>query len=390
MCRKFLYITLSLCVFLLSACSGNDTPSSETTVTTAVCETTEAPPVTEASAEATVSETAADTAPTETEITSSESSETETSISETSSVTESETTVTESETTVTITSPPTETTTSERITEPVEIVIPELKIPLASGERVAVGDSSQIDFSSADEGYISAIYTGKSLRAKLRIRCGDLQYDHDLSADGTEEFFPLMTDGSYTVKVYEQVAGKSYAEAVSAEFEVSLRSETEMYLYPNKYVSFDKNSKAVEKAAELCAGKDGDVEKIKAIFGYVSEKITYDKELASTVTSGYVPDPDRTLSSGKGICFDYASLVAAMCRSQGIPTRLVIGYAEPEIYHAWNEIHTDETGWITPELFLKNKGFNLADATFYAGNPDKEKIADYISDGSNYAAMYRY
>ncbi len=389
MCRKFLYITLSLCVFLLSGCGGNDTPSSETAVTTAVCETTEAPPVTETSAEVTESETAADTTPTNTEF-SSESAETEASIWETSSETESETTVAESETTTAETSPPTETTTSERITEPVEIVIPELKIPLSSGERVAVGDSAQIDFSSADEGYISAVYTGKSRRAKLRIRCGDLQYDHDLSADGTEEFFPLMTDGSYTVKVYEQVTGKSYAESVSAEFEVTLRSKTEMYLYPNKYVRFDKKSAAVKKAAELCAGKDGDVEKITAIFGYVSEKITYDKKLASTVTSGYVPDPDRTLSSGKGICFDYASLVAAMCRSQGIPTRLVIGYAEPEIYHAWNEIYTDETGWITPELFLKSKGFNLADATFYAGNPDKEKIAAYISDDSNYAAMYRY
>ena len=68
----------------------------------------------------------------------------------------------------------------------------------------------------------------------------------------------------------------------------------------------------------------------------------------------------------------------------------MIGYADPDIYHAWNEVYTDETGWITPELFFKKKGYNIADATFYASNPNKEKIADYISNDGNYTAMYRY
>ena len=106
--------------------------------------------------------------------------------------------------------------------------------------------------------------------------------------------------------------------------------------------------------------------------------------------SGYVPDPDRALSKGSGICYDYASLMAAMTRSQGIPTRLVIGYASKDIYHAWNEVWTDETGWITPELLLSQKGYNIVDATFYAGSADKASIAGYISDSGNYASLYYY
>ena len=47
-----------------------------------------------------------------------------------------------------------------------------------------------------------------------------------------------------------------------------------------------------------------------------------------------------------------------MVRSQGIPARLVVGYAADNIYHAWNEVWTDETGWITPELLLSQKGYN--------------------------------
>ncbi len=382
--RVLLCMMLSFCVFMLSACNDGST--------SAEAETTTSEAVTEATVLTSEYSSVTSTSQSTTEAVTEETTSTATEISVTEETTASEPPVTETEATTQTTAEstvPAETTTTA--SKPAaEVVIPEIKIPLASGVSVSANDKAEIDFSCADDGYISAVYTGKSQRAKLRIKCGSLQYDHDLAADGTREFFPLMESGSYSVKVYELVTGKSYGEAASAEFEVTIESSTGMYLYPNKYISFDSGSACVKKAAELCAGTDGEVEKIAEIFGYVAGNITYDKQLASTVASGYVPDPDTTLSKGTGICFDYASLMAAMLRSQGIPTRLVIGYAEPDIYHAWNEIYTKETGWITPELFLKNKGYNIADATFYAGNPDKEKIADYIENDSNYSAMYRY
>ena len=386
---------LSFCLFILSACDSSppDTSAASADTTTEIIVTT----VTEASSTATEQTTAETTTVTTTASTTTEASTTP-EVTESVAETTSETTVTEpdvSETTTTSTTAETTVpTTTEKVTETEKpkapVVIPEIKIPLASGKSVSESDKAEIDFSCADEGYISAVYTGKSERAKLRVKCGNLQYDHDLAADGTREFFPLMESGTYSVKVYELVTGKSYGEAVSADFDVKIKSPTEMYLYPNKYINFNGKSECVKKAAELCAGIENDVERIAEIFSYVAGNITYDKQLAATVKSGYIPDPDRTLKKGTGICFDYASLMGAMLRSQGIPTRLVIGWAEPEIYHAWNEIYTDETGWITPELFLKKKGFNIADATFYAGNSDKEKIADYIEDESNYSAVYRY
>lgn len=386
---------LSFCIFILSACDSGppDISGADAGTTSEIIVTT----VTEASS-VTTEQTTTETTTEATTISTTTEASTAVCDTETSSETASETTVTEPTVTKTATAPTTaETTiptTTEKVTETEKpkapVVIPEVKTPLASGKSVAESDKAEIDFSCADEGYISAVYTGKSERAKLRVKCGNLQYDHDLAADGTREFFPLMESGTYSVKVYELVTGKSYGEAVSADFDVKIKSSTGMYLYPNKYINFNGKSKCVKKAAELCAGVEDDVERIAEIFGYVAGNITYDKQLAATVKSGYIPDPDRTLEKGTGICFDYASLMGAMLRSQGIPTRLVIGWAEPEIYHAWNEIYTDETGWITPELFLKKKGFNIADATFYAGNSDKEKIADYIEDESNYSAVYRY
>lgn len=402
-----------VCAVILSSCNGGENISSASGTTASVTVVSDTD-----NSEISESESLSETAPADSsEITSesvSDTAETEISITETASEqTASETDITEitaSETTASSTSSaesdtvsetsvpttaapaPSETPKAAETTaaKPAEVIIPDVKVPLANGTSVFSEEKAEIDYGNASDGYISVVYKGSSAQAKLRISNGSVQYDHDISADGTRDFIPLMGSGSYSVKVYEHISGKNFAPILSGEFEVSIKNENDTYLYPNKYVNYGKNSECVKKAAEVCAGKSGDVEEIAAIFDYISDNISYDKQLAATVQSGYVPNPDKTLAAGKGICFDYASLFAAMCRSRSIPARLVIGYADPDIYHAWNEVYTDETGWITPELFLKKKGYNIADATFYSGNSDKKKIADYISDDGNYSALYRY
>ena len=413
--KKIFLIYALLCAAILSSCqSGADVPSASGTTAsaTAVSDTSEQAASESDLPSETVSGnepetdtgTASNTAETEASITESESvqSVSDTDISE---MTASETAVSDALSSVSAesrsvseTSPPaagtaapqTTTTAVTTAAKPVEVIIPDVKVPLANGVSVFSEEKAEIDYGNASDGYISVVYSGSSAQAKLRIANGSVQYDHDISTDGTRDFIPLMGNGSYSVKVYEQVSGKNFAPVLSGEFDVSLKNENDTYLYPNKYVNYGKGSECVKKAAEVCAGKSGDVEEIAAIFEYISDNISYDKQLAATVQSGYIPNPDKTLASGKGICFDYASLFAAMCRSRSIPARLVIGYADPNIYHAWNEVYTDETGWITPELFLKKKGYNIADATFYSSNSDKKKISDYISNDGNYSAVYRY
>lgn len=410
--RIYIISALLLCIAVLSSCANGASDGTETeklTKTTSVTSVSEyeAPEMTTSSVQ--ISETASQTAPelsdtseTPAETAFSEASPDETTDTEAAAATVTpETSAEMTADTTTAKTEPLETEIISSVTEKISTSAPkktntkpfELKLPSASGKKTSEKNSAIIDYSNAEDGYIAAAYSGKSEKAKLRVICGKTQYDHDLASDGSTEFFPLMGSGSYTVRVYEQVSGKSYSLAVEAVFDVKIKSETDMYLYPNKYSDFDKNSDCVKKASQLCSDKSGTVEKIAAIFEYVSENITYDKELAQKVTNGltgYIPDPDRTLKNGKGICFDYSSLMTAMCRSQGIPARIVVGYAKENIYHAWNEIYTEETGWITPELYLKNKGFNIADATFYSGKKDKAKIGEYISDSSNYSALYRY
>lgn len=289
--------------------------------------------------------------------------------------------------------PPVTTATTAATTSkpPAEVIIPEVKTVSSPGEKTFTAGDSFIDYSNASKGYISVRYGGNSDKVRVLIKCGSSTYDYMLPGDNKIRYFPLSCgSGEYTLQLWEHDHDNFYANPIDETVSLTVSDEVAMFLYPNYYVEFDQQSNVVKKSAEVCAGAEGTIEKIAAIFGYITDNVAYDKQLAATVQSGYVPNPDATLKNLKGICFDYSALFAAMARAQGIPTRLVIGYASPDIYHAWNEVYTTETGWITPELFLKQSGYNLLDSTFYAGASDKSQISDYISTKSNYTALYYY
>lgn len=316
-------------------------------------------------------------------------------VSETSETSEESSSSSEPVSTSSSSEPPVSSSFSSSVVEPdppPPVIIPDVVTPTSPGTQTAMGQSGAVDYSNAAQGYVSARYTGSSAKVKLRISANGGEYNHDVDPNGATEYYPLsFGSGLYTVTLFEQIPSTGrYAQVSQALFDVSLNSELSPFLCPNRYVNYGQSSDAVYRAAELCAGKTSAIDKIAAVFTWVADNISYDYDLAATVTTGYVPYPDSTLSRRTGICFDYASLMAAMLRSQSIPTRLVIGNASPDIYHAWNEVYTEETGWITPELMLKNAGYNIVDATFYSSSPNKAQIAEYISNGANYAVRYYY
>lgn len=404
MSRKIIMRLLPLVVaaVVCSSCSCTGGPSS--TVTSSDTSLTTTGSVTTTDTSVPTDTITSDSKPSENTtvppVSSSDSSDSATQPPVSSDNTSESTSVSTSGTTTTGKTDGTTTTTTKKTETITEVSPPaaeqppaEIKVLAVSspGTQVKASGGGEIDYSNASLGYISASYSGKSAKAKLRITSGDSVSNHDLSVSGNKEYFPLMVgSGEYKIQVFEQIDGKKYANVVEVTINVTVKDEVAMYLYPNRYSMFSKNSASVIKSAAVCGGKSGDIEKIAAIFGYITDNVKYDYDLAATVKSGYIPDPDKVLAKKSGICFDYASLFVAMARSQGIPTRLVIGYAEPDIYHAWNEVYTKETGWITPELLLEKAGYNIVDATFYAGASDKEAMADYISDEGNYLAVYRY
>ena len=80
--------------------------------------------------------------------------------------------------------------------------------------------------------------------------------------------------------------------------------------------------------------------------------------------------------------------MAAMLRSQGIPCKLVVGYAG-DIYHAWISVWTEETGWIDGFIFFDGQIWKRMDPTFASSGKDDADILDFIENGT-YTAKYLY
>ena len=176
-------------------------------------------------------------------------------------------------------------------------------------EATAFG-SGEIDLSQL-EGGIIGVKAQSDTRLKMQIVCGEDKYNYDLPNDGTATFFPLnMGNGAYTFRLMEQVGDSKYACIGSEDRDVTLKDEFQPYLRPNQMVNYNKSSDCTKKVNELAASCTTDADIAAAVYDYMVKNIQYDTEKAATVQNGYLPSPDETLKTGKGICFDYASLAA--------------------------------------------------------------------------------
>lgn len=244
----------------------------------------------------------------------------------------------------------------------------------APGTEAYSGNGATIDASNKASGYIMAKYEGASpeKRVKVRVSLNNVNYDYDLNTNGSYEAFPLqMGNGSYTVIVMQNVVDNQYAVLHSQTVQVELSNALNPYLYPSQRANYNASMEAVKTSYDLCVGLTTDEQKAKAIYDYVTATVAYDYDKAAQVTSGtlttYVSKADTTLSTKKGICLDYATLMAVMLRAQNIPTQIICGTEASASYHAWNQVYYNG-GWV------------LYDATYGAGG----------ATGSGYTETKRY
>lgn len=258
----------------------------------------------------------------------------------------------------------------------------------APGVLVKEGGDACIDYSNTDDGYVMVRYNGTSQqRLKVQIKGPVTTYTYNLP-QGQWAAFPLSDEnGQYQVTVYINVVDSKYAALLSAVIDVDMQDEFEPFLRSNQYVNFDAAPNTVSQAAALTGGMTNPLDKVAAVYHFVTGSISYDTELAATVTSGYLPNLDSVLSRRSGICFDYAALMTGMLRSQGVPTKLVVGYAG-SAYHAWINVWSESTGWVDGVIFFDGTSWKRMDPTFAASGG--AGILDYIGDGTNYSAKYFY
>lgn len=269
-------------------------------------------------------------------------------------------------------------------------------------DNIYKSSNSEIDASHCADGYIKIKYLNNTdKKLKVIIEKDSKKYTYDLNNTGNYDTFPLqMGDGKYKVSVYENISKESsnkYSVKQTANIDVKLKTQNSPFLVSNVYVNYTDTSNAIKKAKELTKGMTKDIEKLEVVYNYIISNITYDTEKARTVKSGYLPNVDDTLKSNKGICFDYASIMAAMLRSESIPAKLVTGYSKNlSAFHAWNEVYTKETGWIVlNEMYLDGDEWKLLDSTIAstAKQSKSPKVIEHTNkliDKKNYTKEAEY
>lgn len=164
-------------------------------------------------------------------------------------------------------------------------------------------------------------------------------------------------------------------------------SNLKEYLKPSQKIQSD-NSKIKSKALQITQDLDDDLEKARKIFTFVKEHMQYNFQ-----SPHRNKDALSALTTGEGVCEDYAVLFVALSRAAGIPARQVNGYAGFKVpskalntnlgkaVSLWNYRHS----WV--EFYIEDMGWLPADPTFSSKN-DEFKYFGYLPFDSRIAQNY--
>jgi transglutaminase-like putative cysteine protease len=131
-----------------------------------------------------------------------------------------------------------------------------------------------------------------------------------------------------------------------------------------------------ETARKTVAGKSNDLERARALYDHVIERMRYQK-----VGEGWGRgDALYACDAGTGNCTDYHSYFIALARAVGIPARFTIGASIPSSrddgrisgYHCWAEFYA-EGRWWPVDISEADKYSTLA--TYYFGHHPANRIA---------------
>jgi len=190
-------------------------------------------------------------------------------------------------------------------------------------------------------------------RIKTKISANKLNYYYDLFGREKYEYFPLqLGNGEYFITIFKNIIDNKYRVVESNRIKEIKNNILEVFRSSVQNINWNKDMDVIKKATELTKGKKNDKEKITVIYNYIIKNFNYDYEKINKITSDYVPNIETIYSEKKGICYDYASIFASMCRSQKIPVKLIKGYTKNvKEYHAWNEVYVDKKWQVIDTTF---------------------------------------
>jgi len=187
---------------------------------------------------------------------------------------------------------------------------------------------------------------------------------------GTRWHRAIVPAGDLEVRYTAEVEGRAAPAAVE---ERDLVEDVR----PSRYVQSDLLPGALLDVDEVAAlGALGEVERIAAARAMVADLLDYTPG-SSAATDG-LPE---VLATGKGVCRDFAHLMAGLLRATDLPARLVSVYApqlSPMDFHAVVEVAVEGRWWVVDATGLAPREGMLRIAT----GRDAADTAFLANDGS--------
>lgn len=239
-----------------------------------------------------------------------------------------------------------------------------------------------LDTSDLTNGVVHVTYKKNTTkRVKVMIEKDKEKYTYDvMKRDGVETFPLQLGNGTYKITLLENTTAKKYRIIDSETVKLNLTEPNNVYLNSIQNIDWNKNSSAIQNANKLTEKKNSNPEKVQVLYSDIVFNYRYDYNKLAQLPTMYLPIIDETYHVKTGICYDFASLYAAVLRSQGIPCKLVKGYStNAQGYHAWNEVYDE-----------KSKTWKIIDTTYDLQVITKKPFLNKIKETKEYEKVYEY
>ena len=146
------------------------------------------------------------------------------------------------------------------------------------------------------------------------------------------------------------------------------------WLAPDRLVPLDDLIRGMSR--QITAGQHTDLDKVRTIYDYVVDNVTYKKEGEGWGRG----DIYWACDAKTGNCTDFHALFTGLVRAAGVPAKFAIGFPLPPErgagrvggYHCWSEFHLDGYGWVPVDASEASKHPEKRD--YYFGAHDENRV----------------
>jgi len=249
----------------------------------------------------------------------------------------------------------------------------------APGDKIETAEHAVIDYSNAGEGYVMIKLTGGVTAAVNVIGPGMDACERTYFIKNKNLFYPIPLqygNGGYYITIVVYCESDLFLSFIEFNITVQLYQSDINYLYPNIFSNYNSSSKVVKKSFDLSMNANNELEKVQSVYGYITENFQYSFSYGSEQYD-YIPNLDSILNLRSGACMDIAALMTAMCRAQGIKTKLVFGYTSGK-YHAWVEVYIPQSGQIAEGIYSTGGWIRLDPTLALSMSAEQIKNTQYV------------